>query len=355
MAESKVREAEAEAEAVGVNIIDKGVDSVSKLPWIEKYRPKKFDEIIDNTAKIETIKNLIKNGELPHMLFYGPPGTGKTSMVHIIAKTLYGDLYKPYIMEINASGDRGIDVVRTTIYNFIRRKTDKVKLIILDEADSMTFDAQNALNGMIENWSKTCRFCLLCNNVNKISPAIISRCVRLKFGILDTDAMFNRIKVIAEKESINITDEAIYCLINNQEKDFRKIINNIHSMHFLNIYADTPIDESTVLKFLGKPSAQEITTIVQELFCGTKNFKETYEILLNMYRSNQWNMLDMLNYLMNKIILMESLAIEKRHFLVEKIAEIEFRVRNSRETEIQLGYLVSSFMILRKGTAPIKT
>ncbi len=191
-----------------------------KLPWIEKYRPKHFNQIIDHQEKITTIQNLISKKELPHMLFYGPPGTGKTSVVLAIARALYGDdKYKMYILEINASGDRGIDTVRNVIINFAKGKSDKVKLVILDEADAMTTDAQNALRGVIEKYSKNCRFCLICNNINKINSAIKSRCTPMRFGSLSPDEVEKKITYIIEKESISINDKAIKLLI-NLESDF---------------------------------------------------------------------------------------------------------------------------------------
>src|SRR3989338_8448624 len=207
--------------------------SAEKLPWIEKYRPKYLDDIVDHAEKIKTIRNLIRNKELPHLLFYGPPGTGKTSLIIAIAREIYGeDRYRMYIKEINASGDRGIDTVRTNISQFIRTKSDKVKLVILDEADAMTGDAQNALRVIMERSTKQCRFCLICNNISKIVSGIQSRCTKMRFGALSNDAVQIRLQQIVKLENIRISPDGITALI-ELEKDFRQMLNILQSMHYL--------------------------------------------------------------------------------------------------------------------------
>ena len=159
------------------------------LPWVEKYRPKKIEEIISHDQNIETIKKMLKGNSLPHLLFHGTPGTGKTSLILAIANELYGTSKNLMIMKLDASDDRGINSVRDEIKGFaekINMFCQGVKLIILDEADSMTFDAQFALRRIIEKYSKTTRFCLICNYENKIIPAIRQRCAKFRFSPINT-------------------------------------------------------------------------------------------------------------------------------------------------------------------------
>ena len=166
------------------------------LPWVEKYRPENFDTIISHNHIINVLTNLINNNHLPHIIFYGPPGTGKTTTILAAARKLYGSKYKSMILELNGSDDRGISVVREQIKDFSsttskisnifqsHNSISDVKLIILDEADSMTFDAQFALRRVIELYTETTRFCLICNYLTKIIPALISRCMLFRFAPL---------------------------------------------------------------------------------------------------------------------------------------------------------------------------
>ena len=158
------------------------------LPWVEKYRPTNINEIISHHQNITTIKKLLFGEALPHLLFYGSPGTGKTSTILALAKEIYGNNIRLMVMKLDASDDRGINSVREDIKGFAEKSNmfqKGVKLIILDEADSMTFDAQFALRRIIEKYSKSVRFCLICNYENKIIPAIKSRCANFRFNNID--------------------------------------------------------------------------------------------------------------------------------------------------------------------------
>lgn len=313
-----------------------------KLPWIEKYRARKFGDMVGHDSDIITFKNLIDSNSLPHLLFYGPPGTGKTSMILCLARYVYGeDIYKRYILEINASSDRGIDTIRDDVVNFTKTKSDKVKIIILDEFDAMTDVAQSALRGVMEAYSGNNRFCLICNNVNKVIPAIQSRCVKLRFSSLDKVSVKTKVNYIIEQEGVRIENDAVDALI-ELEPDFRQLINLLQGIHFLFSALDKIISKDDVYHYLGKPDSADIDRVVDGLLNG--GFDETYGMLLDMLRSNRWNIGDMTQYLLRKLLKHDLGSIERKHFLIEKLAEIEFRVKCSRDSEIQLAHLVSSFI-----------
>ena len=312
-----------------------------KLPWIERYRARSLDEIIGHDADIATIRNLIKKKSMPHWLFYGPPGTGKTSLILALARELYGeDSYKSYIKEINASSDRGIDTIRVDVKKYIKTRSDKVKLIILDEFDAMTDDAQGALNGVIEKYSGKNRFCLICNNINKVIEPIQSRCVKMRFCSIGADAIKRKLSYIIEKEGIKIEPDAIEALI-ELEPDFRQLLNKLQGIHFMYDAMGEVITKEAVYKYLYKPRPEEIDEIVRKLL--EDDFDSTYRLLVDIILSNRWSIVDMLQYLLRKLLKL-SINIDRKNFLIEKLAEIEFRVKNSRDSEIQLAHLVSSFV-----------
>jgi len=372
--------------------------NISNLPWIEKYRPKTMDDMIDHEEKINTLKNLIHKNELPHLLFYGPPGTGKTSLILAAAREMYGNEFKIHILELNASDDRGIDIVRNKIPNFVKTKSNKLRLVILDEADAMTQDAQSALRRVMEKYINTSRFCLICNNFNKIIPGIKSRCSIMRFGILNALEVQSKIRQITDKEHVQITDEAITTLINVQ-KDFRQILNTLQCLHYIrignitsnvlspinnytpapekkpesgsgvNVHEDAgnnvdteyasdlektkesqesliikyePIEPDDIFLYLGKPSKSETNKIISDMFNG--EFQETYQKLLGLFRENRWNILDLIGQLGKEVIGTNDMKNEQKFYLLQKLSKIEYRVVNGRDSEIQLGALVAAFL-----------
>lgn len=332
--------------------VDKDKDKdKGKLPWVEKYRPANLDELIDHKEKIDTIRNFIKNNEFPHLLLYGPPGTGKTSLIQTAAKEMYGDDYKLYILELNASDHRGIETIRSKIPNFVRIKSDKIRLVILDEADAMTSEAQGALRRTMEKYIKICRFCIICNKVNKIIPGLQSRTSQMRFGMLDAKSIEPRIREIAAKEGVKINNEAIRALIELQ-KDFRQIINTLQCLHYVRI-GEAPtiatggsypiITAEYIHKYLGKPSKQEITDLVHEIL--SKPFSEIYEKMQQIYRDNKWNPIDLIQRINNFVIDSPAFTEDQKSYLTQKFSKLEFMIVNGRDTEIQLAALIG---ILKK-------
>ncbi|ODM14656.1 Replication factor C subunit 2 [Aspergillus cristatus] len=215
-------------------------------PWVEKYRPKTLDDVAaqDHTTKV--LSRTLNASNLPHMLFYGPPGTGKTSTILALAKSLFGPaLYRSRILELNASDERGIGIVREKVKGFARTQLVQptgldaeylskypcppFKIIILDEADSMTQDAQSALRRTMEQYSRITRFCLVCNYVTRIIEPLASRCSKFRFKALDNSAAGTRLGYIAEKEGLNLENGVVDKLITCGEGDLRRSITYMQS------------------------------------------------------------------------------------------------------------------------------
>ncbi|OJJ48583.1 hypothetical protein ASPZODRAFT_61741 [Penicilliopsis zonata CBS 506.65] len=221
-------------------------DQSQHQPWVEKYRPKTLDDVAaqDHTTKV--LQRTLQASNLPHMLFYGPPGTGKTSTILALAKSLFGPaLYRTRILELNASDERGIGIVRDKIKNFARTQLSQstgmdaeylaqypcppFKIIILDEADSMTQDAQAALRRTMEQYSKITRFCLVCNYVTRIIEPLASRCSKFRFKALDNSAAGDRLEHIAKLENLRLGDGVVETLIRCSEGDLRRAITYLQS------------------------------------------------------------------------------------------------------------------------------
>jgi replication factor C subunit 3/5 len=212
------------------------------------------------------------------LLFYGPPGTGKTTTILAIAKKLYGPKWKSMVLELNASDDRGIDVVREQIKNFASTKTifnSGFKLIILDEADNMTQAAQAALRRVIEKYTRNVRFCLICNYVSKIIPALQSRCTRFRFGPLKLDQIEKRLGFIIEREGVKIDESGNQALLKLSNGDMRRALNIMQACHA----AYDLVDETAVYTCTGHPLPKDIQMMVRWMMS---------EEFTNAYQSTCW-------------------------------------------------------------------
>lgn len=200
---------------------------------VEKYRPVYLDDVVGNTETIERLKIIAKDGNMPHMIISGMPGIGKTTSILCLARQLLGDSYKEAVLELNASDERGIDVVRNRIKGFAQKKVTlpagRQKLVILDEADSMTSGAQQALRRTMEIYSATTRFAFACNQSNKIIEPLQSRCAILRYARLTDAQVVRRIMQICEAEKVQYSDDGIAALIFSAEGDMRQAINNLQS------------------------------------------------------------------------------------------------------------------------------
>jgi replication factor C subunit 2/4 len=219
------------------------------LPWVEKYRPAKLDSIVGQEEIIKLLKKALESGNLPHLLLYGPPGTGKTSTIFAFATELFGPInFKERVIEVNASDERGINVVRNKIIEFTRRQistpdknypSPNYKLIILDEADTLTNEAQSALRKVLEDNSSITRFCFLCNYLNRIIDPIVSRCNKYCFKPLATSLIIKKIGEIARDENLNFSDEVITTIAAITEGDLRRSISVLQNLKYLHTHKIT--------------------------------------------------------------------------------------------------------------------
>ena len=242
------------------------------LPWTEKYRTSRIEDIYTQ----DTVKNLLlrvfESDDLPNLLLYGPSGTGKTSTILSIAKQLFGPrVYKSRILELNASDDRGINIVREKIKRFANSSisagdsdypSPNFKIVILDEADNITIDAQSALRRIIETTSKITRFCIICNNITRIIDPISSRCARFRYALIRANDMKLKLKSIINAEKINIEEEVIEEIVKYSNGDLRKAISYLQSTHLL----DNGNQLGTLRQLLGILSEIDKKRLIDILF-----------------------------------------------------------------------------------------
>lgn len=284
--------------------------SSDTLPWIEKYRPTNFNDIIGNEQNIKMIKNMLLSGSLPHLLFHGTSGTGKTSIILTIAKELYGNNMNLMVMKLDASDDRGINSVREEIKGFADKKNMfqvGVKLIILDEADSMTYDAQFALRRIIEKYSNNTRFCLICNYENKIIPAIRARCANFRFSPINKEKIIKKLDFICKLEKINFDNKSLNTIALISDGDLRKSINLLQSLTM----KSNDITEDICYETAGLPSIKIINYIFDILIDKKYNFIDTYNILNKIIKESGYSLSGLLKEITNKLLNFNT----EKHFL----------------------------------------
>jgi replication factor C subunit 3/5 len=222
-----------------------------ELSWIEKYRPSTLDDVSSHKQIIKTLKKFMESKTLPHMCFYGPPGTGKTSTCVALARELYGAHYRRMVLELNASDARGIQVVRTRIKDFASTcafDVGGVKMIILDEADAMTSEAQLALRRIMELYSDNARFCIICNYLTKIIDPLQSRCTKFKFSALESKHIKQRIDFISREEGVDLEKGVKTVLVKECGGDMRSIVNTLQAA----TTTTTSISKDLIYEVLGK-------------------------------------------------------------------------------------------------------
>jgi len=310
--------------------------------WTEKYRPNTLDSVINQSNTVRTIKHFLKNpGTMPHLLFSGPPGTGKTTVAICVARTLFGGRWRDFTLELNASDERGINMVRERIKSFSRHATGLLGdvpfgLVILDESDQMTSQAQTALRRIMETSSRTSRFILICNYASKIIEPIQSRCAIFRFSYLKPDDMRYSLQMIAENESITLVGEGINAIIDFSEGDMRKAINILQSASVLKGVIDLEI----VLNILGMAKPIEVREMLVSALKG--DFSKSRTILYNLMIRRGISGVDIIRQIHSEIFnldLPDTLIMD----LSNIIAEYDFRIIEGANEDIQLSALLAQF------------
>lgn len=313
--------------------------------WTEKYRPKKFEEVVGQEEIVKRVKALVQSNNIPHLLLAGPAGTGKSTLALIIVKELFGESWRENYLELNASDERGIDVVRQKVKDFARTRAIgnvPFKVIFLDEADALTREAQQALRRTMENYTSTCRFILSCNYSSKILDPIQSRTVVFRFQLLEKKDIKKRIDLISEREGLIINPEAFDALYEASEGDCRRVINLLQATASISPNITPDLVNTIVSK--AKPS--DIKIVLDYALSG--DFANSREKLLDIMLKESISGQDIIKAIQKEIWGLKidnSLKVR----LTEKIGEIEFRLVEGSDEFIQLESLIASFVLAGEG------
>lgn len=336
-------------------------ERLEHTPWVEKYRPKSLDDVAAQDHAVRVLKQTLASANLPHMLFYGPPGTGKTSTVLALAKQLYGPLlYKTRVLELNASDERGINIVREKIKNFARLivsnplKEDLAsypcppyKIIILDEADSMTKDAQSALRRTMETYSGATRFCLICNYITRIIDPLASRCSKFRFRLLNNENALARLQHIVDSEGVQMQNQNVLSdVLRVSNGDLRKAITYLQlatrlqaSLRLVEGSEDTdmdqdaPITSATINEIAGvlsKPLMDDVAAVIAS--------KDTKRIIsfINDVILEGWSAQQVVDQLHDHYILDDSISSVVKNRIAAILFDTDRMLNSGSDEHIQL-------------------
>lgn len=310
--------------------------------WTEKYRPSKFSEVKGQKDIVRRLKAFVEQKNMPHVLFAGPPGVGKTTLSLVVVKELFGDSYKENFLELNASDERGIDVVRVKVKDFARTRAlgnVPFKIIYLDECDALTKEAQQALRRTMENYTKTCRFILSCNYSSKIIDPIQSRCAVFRFKPLENDQIHDIIEKVALQEELTVTKEAYDALIEVSEGDCRKVENVLQSAAAL----QKNIDETLIYSIAAVARPKEVSDILNH--CVVANFTEAKRKLLQTMLDYGLSGLDIIKQVQKNIWEL-NIDPKKRLEMIKMCGDAEFRMVEGSDEFIQLEAMMSGFCLI---------
>ncbi len=306
------------------------------IMWVEKYRPQKITDLVNQKEIVGSLTSLLKNvSEIPHLLFSGSAGVGKTTLAICLCRQILGNGWKEYTLELNASDERGIGMVRERVKKFSRfaglDSNIPFKIIILDEADEMTSDAQTALRRIIEDTAKTCRFILIANNVSKIIEPIQSRCAVFKFTRIAEKDVVAQIKEIAKKEKIKSDDDGLKAIYDYTEGDLRHAINLLQATASLGA-----ITEENVKASAGLTKTKDVDEVLKMALAGKiADARNKMIELIKVYGMSESDFLKYINEAMYRTKQANIVEIS------EAIAKYDFRILSGANPEIQLSALLA--------------
>ena len=310
--------------------------------WIEKYRPSNLSEVVGQTPITSRLKNYVKERSMPHLLFAGPAGTGKTTCALALAKELFGELWKHNLHELNASDERGIDVVRGKIKEFARTAPlgeDGFKIIFLDEADALTGAAQAALRRTMEKYSRTCRFVMSCNFSSKIIDPIQSRCAVFRFRPLKAEDVERYLKFVAVKEELNIDKEAYESLAYLAQGDLRRAINGLQMAAAANVDITPDVVYQAVAAARPEEVKEALEMSLNNNFAGARERLDTLQITYGLAGED---VLRQMHRSVRDIEVPDTIKVQ----MIEKLAEADFRLSEGANARIQIEAVIANFAVL---------
>lgn len=312
--------------------------------WTERYRPGTFEEVVGQQEIVKRVRSLVQALNIPHLLFAGPAGTGKSTLALIIVKQLFSDTWRQNYIELNASDERGIEVVRQKVKDFARTKAlgnVPFKVIFLDEADALTREAQQALRRTMENYTNTCRFILSCNYSSKIIDPIQSRCVVFRFKLLEKKDIAAVAKRIADQEKLKLADNVFEALYESTEGDCRRAINLLQAA--ASISPDINAEMINIISSSSKPT--NVRVVLEYALAG--DFPNAREKLLDVMLKDSVSGTDIVKAIQKEVWNL-NIEPELKVRLTEKTGEIEFRMVEGSDEFVQLQSLLASFVLAGK-------
>jgi replication factor C small subunit len=307
------------------------------LVWTEKYRPKTFSDVKGQSEIVKRVKAFVEQKSMPHLLFAGPAGTGKTSLALVIAKKLFGDSWRANLLELNASDERGIDVVRNKVKDFARTRAlgdVPFKIIYLDECDALTREAQQALRRTMENYTQTCRFILAANYSSKIIDPIQSRCAVFRFKPVDKKDIYNIIDHISKEEKVKVDEKAKAALYEISGGDCRKVENILQSSAAIVKH----ITEDVIYSLASVARPKEIMEVLK--LATSAKFVDARNKLLDVMLNYGLSGLDVIKQVQREIWDLDIDNRKKVEF-IDKCGEIEFRMVEGSDEFLQLEALLA--------------